>query len=46
MKFKNDQIRTIEADVQGTFMGGGRIECAAPKHWRGMRVRISLIEGA
>jgi hypothetical protein len=45
LKFKNDQIRSIETEVQSTFLGGAKIECAAPKHWKGMRVRISPIEG-
>ena len=45
MKFKNNQVRSIEAEVGNTFMGGGKIECAAPKEWRGLRVRIQLIEG-
>lgn len=44
LKFKNEEIRSIEADVTSTLMGGAKIECAAPKQWKGKRVRISLIE--
>jgi hypothetical protein len=45
MKFRNDQVRSIEAEVGSTFMGGGKIECSAPKEWKGLRVRIQLING-
>ena len=45
MKFRNNQVRSIEAVVGGTFLGGGKIECPAPKEWKNLRVRISLIEG-
>jgi hypothetical protein len=44
MRFKNEEIRSIEADVTSTLMGGAKIECAAPKQWKGKRVRKSLIE--
>ena len=37
MKFKNNQVRSIEAVVGGTFLGGGKIECPAPKEWKNSR---------
>jgi hypothetical protein len=42
LKFKNE-IRSIETNVMSTLMGGGKIECATPKHWKGMRVKSGLI---